>query len=335
MPKHKWDPVADPLGQLIRPVRIDPTGEHGPTKREALAGRYWRRTSRGWYVPADTSLELPEQRIMEQSVRLPSGGAITGWAGCRLHGGRFFDGLGRDGRTLLPVTLALGASRKIRGDHQVALYYDHIRDSELGVQHSIPTLSPVRCVVDAMRHAPGIRDAVVAADMMAAAGLVNFDQIRAYAARCRHSRRVKQALELANEHSRSPNETRLRLIWVLDAGLPTPMVNCPIRDRAGRLLGIADLLDPEAGLVVEFDGADHRTAQGQTRDVAKDEALRGVGLEVVRVTGLQLASPHQVAHRLRAARSRAHSHPSDDRAWSAGDSPYVWHAYAGESRALS
>lgn len=58
-------------------------------------------------------------------------------------------------------------------------------------------------------------------------------------------------MALASEHSRSPNETRTRLIYLLDAGLPTPLVSCPIRDRAGRLLGIADLFDPVAGLAVE------------------------------------------------------------------------------------
>ncbi len=48
---------------------------------------------------------------------------------------------------------------------------------------------------------------------------------------------------LASEHSRSPNETRLRLIVELDAGITALHVNCPVHDRDGRLLGIADLLD--------------------------------------------------------------------------------------------
>ena len=42
-------------------------------------------------------------------------------------------------------------------------------------------------------------------------------------------------------------------------------VNCPIQDLAGNLLGIADLLDEEAGLAVEFDGADHRARPAACR----------------------------------------------------------------------
>ena len=42
-------------------------------------------------------------------------------------------------------------------------------------------------------------------------------------------------------------------------------MNCPVHDRSGRLLGIADLLDEEAGLVVEFDGADHRRSPAPLR----------------------------------------------------------------------
>lgn len=336
MSKHIWDPVASHPGDLVRPVPIDPSGRNGPTKRQASIGHYWRRTSRGFYVPADTRSDLPEQRIMEQSVRLPTGGAVTGWAGCRLHGAQFFDGLGRDGLTLLPVPLALGLTGRIRRDDQVELTYDAIAVADRASRHGVPTLTAVRCVVDAMRHAPGIRDAVVAADMMAAARLVSLDQIRSYAATCWLGSRAIKALELASEYSRSPNETRLRLVWILDAGLPTPQVNCAIRDRNGTLLGVADLIDLEAGLVVEFDGADHRSARGQTRDITKDEALRRVGLEVVRVTGLQLMRPDQVAHRLRAARQCGLFQPRDDRAWFATqDSPYDRHPSSGVSRALS
>ena len=77
-------------------------------------------------------------------------------------------------------------------------------------------------------------------DMMAAAELVSVAQMRAYVAQrpaWAGVGQVRRALPLASEHSRSPNETRLRLLWV-DAGLPTPLVN-QVYDRDGRLLGIA------------------------------------------------------------------------------------------------
>jgi hypothetical protein len=166
------------------------------------------------------------------------------------------------------------------------------------------------------------REAVVVVDMMAAAELVSLVRMGRYADAhpgWQDIGRVRRALVLASEHSRSPNETRLRLIWILDAGLPPEvLVNCPVFDRAGRLLGIADLLDEEAGLAVEFDGAEHRRAGRQTKDAGKDEAFRSRRLEVTRVTGQDLLHVPRVVARLHAARSRARFEPRADRLWVAG-----------------
>ena len=128
-------------------------------------------------------------------------------------------------------------------------------------------------------------------DMMAAAELVSIKRQRDYVSS--HPGRLgvpvaRQALDLASEDSRSPNETRMRLVWVLDAELPPPLVNKPVFDLNGRLLGVADLLDPQAGVVGEFDGAEHRAARRHTADVEREDRLRRHGLEVFRVTGLGL-----------------------------------------------
>lgn len=107
------------------------------------------------------------------------------------------------------------------------------------------------------------------------------------------------------------------MVWELDARLPRTLVNCPVHDRAGRLLGIADLLDPVAGQAIEFDGAEHRRAGRQTADIHREERLRRVGLEVTRVTGIELPDRTRVADRLLAARSRASFVPPEDRLWAA------------------
>lgn len=76
---------------------------------------------------------------------------------------------------------------------------------------------------------------------------------------------VRSALLLADERSWSPFESRVRVVWVVECGLPRPLVNQEVFDRrTGRLLGVADLLDIEAGLVVECDGGEHAKA-GRTR----------------------------------------------------------------------
>lgn len=132
MAKHKWEMVCPRPKDLVVPVRTDPKGALGPTK-SAARGSAWRQTSHGFYVPATTPRYLPEQRIVEQSVRLPAFGAVTGWAACRLHRANFFDGLGPDGKTLIPVPLALGRRGNIRGDGQVSLNYDLLAPDEVTV----------------------------------------------------------------------------------------------------------------------------------------------------------------------------------------------------------
>jgi Protein of unknown function (DUF559) len=77
-------------------------------------------------------------------------------------------------------------------------------------------------------------------------------------------------------------ESRLRLIWVR-GGLPPPLVNVPVYDRhTGYLLGRPDLLDEEAGVVVEYDGAYHRSPDQHRADNSREHRLEQAGLIVIR-----------------------------------------------------
>ena len=170
---------------------------------------------------------------------------------------------------------------------------------------------------DAARLADDVREAVVAIDMAIVGRITSVERVAAYT-RQHHDQgitgigQVREALPLARERSWSPNESRLRLIGEIDAGLPRLEPNCPVLDRRGTLLGIADLLGPVAGLAIEFDGADHRGRVRHTRDVAKDEAFRSHGLEVTRVTGTDLRDRDLVVTPARSRRGagRASSRPT-------------------------
>lgn len=314
---HKWDPVCPEPRHLVRPVRIDPAGVRGPTRGQAQ-GPNWRASSHGWYVPAHTPSEVPEQRILEQSVRLPAGGAVTGWAACRLHRAGLLDGLEPDGRTQIPVALALPPECRLRKDERVVLLREPMAASDLTRRYGIPCTVIERAAFDAMRLADDEREATVVPSMVAAARLTSLLRMRRYVEDHPRFRRVGQArraLELAAEHFRSPNEVRVNLVWRLDAGLPAPWSNAEVYDRSGRLLGIADLLDHEAGLVVEYDGEDHRGRARHTRDVRKDDAFRRVGIEVVRVTGTDLLDRPLVVDRMLAGRRRALFEAPEQRRW--------------------
>ena len=323
--RHPWDPVCPPPTGLVRPVPVDPTGTTGPTRGQAR-GAPWRRTTHGFYVPAEVTDELPEQRILEQSMRLPPGGAVTGWASCRLWTAAFFDGLDRDGITRLPVPLALGADGQIRPAPGSVVNRDRLLEREIAVIAGIRCTRRLRAAFDAMRWAEDVREAVVALEMMAAARQVSVRQMREYVGQrsgWTGAGQAREALDFAGERSRSPNETRSKMTWQVDADLPPPLVNQPIWDRHGRLLGYADLLDVDSGLVGEFDGADHAGARRRSKDATREGRLRDVDLEVVRIMGVDLDDRRTLTARLHAARNRAKWLPPAQRRWTL-DPPSGW-----------
>lgn len=129
-------------------------------------------------MPSSTPTDVPEQRILEQALRLPAAepvrvpvrGMVTGWAACRMLRATFFDGLDLDGHTQLPVPLAVGPAGKLRRDGRVITTHDRLDEAEVLVIHSIRSARAERATFDAMRLAADEREATVVIDMMAAAG---------------------------------------------------------------------------------------------------------------------------------------------------------------------
>lgn len=311
-----FDPRRDGPLLFTVPSRLDDAGVTGPTRHQARRG-YWVRAGPNLYVPADVDRGRPEQRAVELATRYPRA-AMSGWGSLWFQGAAYFDGRASDGVTARPLVVALGPGRGCRGSDAVRLSYEPRRFDDVTDVEGVRVTIPVRALFDEVRAAPGWREAVVAIDMAVAAGLVSMAELTSYAGRRRRWRRagpVLQALGHCSPRAQSPNETRLRLVWTVDACLPAPLVNQDVFDRAGRFVCRADLLDPVAGLVGEFDGAEHRTATRHTRDVAREERCRAAGLEYVKVTGLDMLEPTRVAARILAARSRARFAAPERRAW--------------------
>lgn len=80
----------------------------------------------------------------------------------------------------------------------------------------------------------------------------------------------------------------MRVLWMVDAGLPRPLVNAPVYLANGEFLGVPDLLDEASGLVGEYDGAGHRALQQHIEDNVREEGLESGGLVVVRAGSLDL-----------------------------------------------
>ncbi len=300
---------------LVIPQPVDPRGIDGPTRHQA-AGPRFRQTSPGLYVPVDVDSTVVEQRILEQGMRIKSHGAVTGWAALRWRGARYFDGT-EDGSTLCPVPLVVG-HRKLRGDDRVHISQAQIAPTEYTWNGGIRCATVQRALFDEMRFARGTRRAVVAIEKVTQARMISVGLMGRYVAQ-RNAwtgvQQVRDALALASNGSWSPQEVNMRLTWELDAGLPRPLCNVPVFDLSGHLLGVPDLFDPVAGMVGEYNGADHKLLDRRRSDNAREDRFRTVGLEYLDLVEGDLLDRQQVVRRMHQTRQRARFEAPSDRRW--------------------
>ena len=99
-------------------------------------------------------------------------------------------------------------------------------------------------------------------------------------------RRLLPLAELAAP-AESPMETRLRWL-LLKADLPCPEVQADLHDSQGRFVGRADLYYPQARLVIECDGVNHR--ERLVEDNRRQNLLMNAGFRLLRFTA---ADVHQ------------------------------------------
>jgi very-short-patch-repair endonuclease len=89
----------------------------------------------------------------------------------------------------------------------------------------------------------------------------------------------------------SPMETRLR--WLLiQRGLPRPEVQVDLRDEKNRFVGRADLFYPDARLVLEFDGGNHRDRL--VEDDRRQNLLVNAGFRLLRFTAADIYNRPEV-----------------------------------------
>lgn len=273
---------------LVAPVRVDPRGVRGPT-RKAVRGPRWRRTGHGLYVPSAVKRTV-EQDIVEAAALLRPGDAVTGWASLRWRRARWTTGERGGERLPVPVvTTHFLASRPT-----MVVSQEHLRHQEVEVVDGLAITSPLRSVCLEVRRAATLLDAVVLLDMAAYDDLVALEELAAYVHTIGPWTGVEQAraaLRDADENSWSPMETVMRDVWVR-AGYPRPLCNVPLFDLAGRHLATPDLLDPVAGVVGEYDSDLHLVGARRTKDVRREGVLRHAGLEYVVMLGSDRSDDH-------------------------------------------
>src|SRR6188768_2129414 len=95
---------AADLPHCDRPRSVADLVASGVT-RDVLRGPRWRRTTRGFYVPARTQppSASPTQRILDLSPLLGTHAVVTSWAAAYVQGVDALDGREPTGRRELPV----------------------------------------------------------------------------------------------------------------------------------------------------------------------------------------------------------------------------------------
>lgn len=281
-------------------------------------------------MPTTTDRECVHQHILEQAARIRSHGAVTGWASLRFRGARYFDGLAwpNDGE-LAPVPIVTGGAL-LRPDPRVSISRAQLATDERELVAGIWLATAERALFDEVRRHGRLRQAVADIEVAVAAGLLSFAEFADYVARRNPWTGIglaRDAVALAGLGCWSRPEVEMALTWMLDAELERPLCNVPIFDLRGRLVAIVDLLDPAAGCVGEYQGADHKDGERHRKDVAREQAMRDVGLECFEVVGGDLTDRELVVKRMHAARDRSLFRAPTDRLWTL-EEPAWWPAWA-------
>lgn len=308
---------------LVRPVRVDPDGERGPTPAQ-VRGRAWRRCYNGLYVPSDVDADDPRQRALEAAAVVPRDGALTGWAALAWADVRWVDGTDRSGRPR-PATICAPGHR-IRARPGIEVSAERLLQAERRRLDGVILTHPLRSVAYEARRAPGLLDAVRWLDLVAASDLVSLAEVAAYAetlTRWAGIDHLRIALPLADENVWSPMETELRLTWTVTMGLGEVVCNRPVFDLDGRRVGTPDVLDLERGVVGEYDGELHLAGRQRATDLRREGAFRRVGLEYVTMVASDRRDPGDFIRRTREARARAARTPVSERRWTV-DPPSWW-----------
>jgi hypothetical protein len=205
----------------------------------------------------------------------------------------------------------------------------HVHSAALAVEETcrvagFAVTSLARTVLDLARSVP-FEEAVVVADAALRAQPDHREPLApaalsaalARAARWPGTPAARRVIGFADGRSGSVGESRSR-VAIAAAGLPAPVLQWEVRDRAGRLVGYTDFGWPEHRTVGEFDG---RVKYGRLLQPGQDpgdavyaeklreDRLRDLGLSVVRWTWPELHDFAPVADRLRRRLQHDRAHP--------------------------
>lgn len=244
---------------MTRTPRIPRQLKNGPfTLREAasagltpsaLRGKEWQRLGKGIYrwAHADTDpwlLLRVWRRLMGDGI------TFSGYTAAWMHGLKC--------APTMPVEVTVPVSSPARSCSGLRLRHCDLGGGDVAEIRKVRVTSPMRtlrdiCVAKTPVEALVVLDAALERRLVDAVGLCRYAEEAGGLYGVSKLRRLVRIAAPAE----SPMETQLRWLFIT-SGLPNPQVQVDLHDTKGNFLGRVDMFYPEANLIVEFDGSNHR-----------------------------------------------------------------------------
>jgi hypothetical protein len=126
------------------------------------------------------------------------------------------------------------------------------------------------------------------------------DERLARADRVRGVIRARACAPLLSSQAMSRPESLMRF-WLIEAGLPVPQIQIPVRDRWGRTVVHADLGYEEWKVALEYEGRQHADRKQFGSDIDRYSLMAADGWLTLRFAGRHLRGPGAVVDRTRRA----------------------------------
>jgi hypothetical protein len=248
---------------------------------EAVANGVTRHELQRWYRPIYPNVHVPRgsapslrDRTFAAWLWSNRGGIVTGIAASALHGAEWVD-------DDVAVEMLWNCTRPPRG---IVVRNERISDDEFTLLGELSVTTPARTAFDLGRYLKR-GQAIARLDALMRAAPFSIEDVMLLTKRYRGARgvaKLKAVLPLVDGGAESPQETRLRLLFI-DAGLPKPTTQITIYDQCGRYVRTIDMGWEDFMVGAEYDGDQHRTSRTQyVKDQRVWPKLRQLGWDVVR-----------------------------------------------------
>jgi predicted transcriptional regulator of viral defense system len=302
--------IASGQGGVFSREQAGTAGYSPEQMRERLADGRWQRVRRGQYAEAVELGHLPawQQEIwwhrraihaVVNSVR-PGSVAISHQSALVLHDVAMW------GVDLAEVHVTRRDERTGRRAAGVRQHAGKLTTEDLAEVDGLTVTSVTRAVVE-LACTSSFESAVVTVDSALHRGLVSrkesarlLDMIEFWPG----SATARAAFAFGSQRSESVGESRLRVL-MHDHGLPVPVLQHVVTDARG-FVGRTDFYFPDHRTVVEFDGLmKYGSVETLVQEKLREDRLRALGLQVVRIVWADLSHPPAVITRIRQAFARA------------------------------